>query len=155
MLKTRIRNHRLAIGVVLCLGVAGLIVFWLAKASATSNRSLSIATKSTVPIVVPRNSSLAADQIDDVRGLAIAIKPRGFEPAAVELPAGRYYLIVQNRCGIRDLTFRLERENGEKLHEVNDKKLQWKKEFDLHPGTYILSIVEHPAWRSLITIRPQ
>jgi hypothetical protein len=100
----------------------------------------------------PGASGAAADK-SNVHGLVFAIRPTGFDPAQVELEKGTYLFIVQNRCGIRDLTFRLEREAGARLHEVHDQKLQWKKQFDLNPGTYILSVADHPEWRSVITVK--
>jgi hypothetical protein len=99
----------------------------------------------------PEANGAAADK-SNVHGLIFAIRPTGFDPPQIELVNGTYLFIVQNRCGIRDLTFRLEREAGAKLHEVHDQKLQWKKQFDLNPGTYVLSVADHPEWRSVITV---
>jgi len=96
----------------------------------------------------------AADT-SDVKGLVIAIRPTGFIPAQIDLTDGTYLFMVQNRCGIRDLTFRFDRDTGERLTEVHDQKLQWKKEFALYPGTYILSVVNHPQWRSVINVKPK
>jgi hypothetical protein len=89
----------------------------------------------------------------DVQGLVIALRPSGFSPSEIEIAEGRFLFIVQNRCGIRDLTFRLDREGGERLYEVHDRKLQWKKEFDLSPGTYVISVVDHPEWSCLIRVK--
>jgi hypothetical protein len=91
----------------------------------------------------------------DVKGLVIALLPTGFDPAEIEIPKGRYLFHVQNRCRVRDLAYRLEFESGEQVHEVHDKKMQWKKEIDLHPGTYVLSVVDHPDWRSTIRVKPR
>ena len=101
-----------------------------------------------VPVILQARSSEP-----DIRGLVIAIRPTGFIPAEIDLKEGRYLLIVQNRSGIRDLTFRLDRDTGEKLQETRDQKLQWKKTFDLHPGRYVLSVVDHPKWQSIITVK--
>ena len=92
----------------------------------------------------------AAD--DDTHGLVIAIRPSGFSPDQIEVTQGRYIVIVQNRSGIRDLTFRLERENGDRLHEVRPQELRWKKTFDLSPGRYLLSVVARPSWRCVLTV---
>ncbi|SRR5258706_7976738 len=100
----------------------------------------------------PGANGAAADNAN-VHGLVFAIRPTGFDPAQVELEKGTYLFIVQNRCGIRDLTFRLDREAGARLHEVRDQRLQWKKQFDLNPGTYVLSVADHPEWRSVITVK--
>ena len=107
---------------------------------------------------VRRNrAAIAALSVDfdrtNVEGVVFAVRPTGFNPPEVNLAKGRYLFIVQNRSGIRDLTFQLDREAGERLHEVHDQKLQWKKIFDLNPGTYMLTVAGHPEWRSVITVR--
>jgi len=89
----------------------------------------------------------------DVQGLIVALRSNGFSPAAIVVADGRYLFIVQTRVRLRDLTYQLDREGGVKLHEVNDQKLQWKKEFDLQAGTYVLSVVDHPKWHCVITVK--
>ncbi len=93
-----------------------------------------------------------APDAKETRGLVIAVRPAGFVPPEIDLTDGRYVLIVQNQCGIRDLTFRLDREAGERLHEVHTTQARWKAAFDLHPGTYVLSVVDHPNWQCLIRV---
>jgi hypothetical protein len=136
-----------------CTGVVIILVAALGGLSAKSvgSKSGSRAAQSAPDSSALESSPIQADE-QDTQGLVIAIRPIGFTPAQLDLVAGSYLFIVQNRCGIRDLTFRLVRDTGEKLHEVHDQKPQWKKQFDLHPGTYILSVVEHPEWRSVITV---
>lgn len=107
-----------------------------------------VAPVSSAPVTLPEQSTE-----QDVQGLVIALRPNGFSPAEIEVTDGRYLFIVQNRVGVRDISFQLDREGGGKLHEVHDQKLQWKKEFDLHPGTYVLSVVDHPKWRCVITVK--
>lgn len=108
---------------------------------------------SDVKAVAKRPIALQEQAQNDVQGLIIALRPNGFSPAEIEVADGRYLFFVQTRVRVRDINFQLDREGGEKLHEVHDEKLQWKKEFDLHPGTYVLSVVNHPKWRCLITVK--
>ena len=89
----------------------------------------------------------------EVQALIIALRPIGFSPAQFELAEGRYLFIVQTRVRDRDVSFQLDREGGERLKEVQGQKLQWKQEFDLHPGTYVLSVVDHPKWRCVIIVK--
>lgn len=89
----------------------------------------------------------------DVQGLIIALRANGFSPAEIAVPDGHYLFIVQTRVRLRDLSYRLDRDGGEKLHEVQDQKPQWKKEFDLQAGTYVLSVADHPKWRCVITVK--
>lgn len=122
------------------------------SAQANTNRSRSQAHGVESAVTIPvRLQGQSTGQ--DTKGLVIALRPFGFTPTEIELTDGHYLFIVQNRCGIRDLTFELFRDTGEKLLEVNDRKPQWKKDFDLHPGTYVLSVVDHPTWRCVITVK--
>jgi hypothetical protein len=98
--------------------------------------------------------SATAVDTSNVEGLVFSIQPFGIEPGEVNVAQRSYLLIVQNRSGIRDLTFRVETEAGSKLYEIRNQKLQWKKIFDLNPGRYVLTVVEHPEWRTVITVRP-
>jgi hypothetical protein len=132
---------------------------WLATASAAIVATVVTivcfaAARSSAKRGVAVNPSVTAAERADVEGIVFAVQPTGFDPPDVSLAKGSYLFIVQNRSGIRDLTFQLDREAGGKLHEVHDQKLQWKKIFDLNPGSYVLTVVEHPEWRSVITVRP-
>ncbi len=99
----------------------------------------------TAPVLLPEQSG---------EGLVIAIRPDGFVPSNIELTKGRYIFIVQNHSGIRDLTFRLDRDTGERIYEVRSQKPRWKNAFDLQPGSYVLSIVDHPKWLCTIRVKP-
>jgi hypothetical protein len=90
----------------------------------------------------------------ELQGLVIAISPNGFAPSEIEITDGAYVLVVQNRSGLRDLTFQFDRQGGERLHQVRAQKSKWSKEFDLHPGTYVLSVVDHPEWQCLVKVKP-
>jgi hypothetical protein len=108
--------------------------------------STTIAPVAKSPIFLPDQSGE-----QDTQGLVIAIRPDGFVPSNIELTKGRYIFIVQNHSGIRDLTFRLDRDTGERIHELRSQKPKWKNAFDLQPGGYVLSVVDHSKW--LCTIR--
>ncbi len=118
---------------------------------ATASREASVGAPASGVVTQPLPSQ---SQNQDVHGLVIAIHPTGFTPPEMEVAAGRYLFIVQNRSGIDDLAFRFDRQNADKLHEVRDHRLQWKKQFDLHPGTYVLSVVDHPEWTCVVTVKP-
>ena len=98
-------------------------------------------------------STRLATAVDVKGGLIIAVYPTGFRPPELDVVAGRYLVVVQNRSGIRDLTYRLDTMTGLKLQEITSQKLQWKTEFDLLPGTYVLSVGDHPTWRSVIRVK--
>lgn len=80
------------------------------------------------------------------KGLFLRMTATGMEPAEVTLTAGQYYLLVQNASGRDQFTVRVERENGERLHNVNVERYQrkWKQVLNLSPGRYIISEPDHP-----------
>jgi hypothetical protein len=84
----------------------------------------------------------------------VTIRPTGFDPAEVTLPRGRFMLAVDNRTGLNELTFRLDREGGGRLHEVRmtREQLAWRKVIDPPPGGYVLTEINHPGWVCRISI---
>jgi hypothetical protein len=82
------------------------------------------------------------------------IRPRGFEPRQVTLPAGAYLVVVRNRTGLDQFALRLERESGETLYDVQVPrgKRDWKQFLLLIPGSYILKETNNPAWICRITV---
>jgi hypothetical protein len=97
--------------------------------------------------------TVADDDEDDVQVLVLTLRPTGFEPSEAALTKGKHLLVVQNRTGLESFTLRLDRENGGKLHEVRlSRKLDWRQQFDLMPGSYVLTEAEHPDWTCRITV---
>lgn len=89
--------------------------------------------------------------------LPIALRTNGFAPAEIERPAGDFFISVTNLTGSPDLVFRLDRENGERLHsaKVPKEKPTWRQSVRLTPGTYLLTVRDHPEWSCRITITAQ
>ena len=83
----------------------------------------------------------------------ITVTRRGFEPALITRPVGRFILMVDKRSGA-DLNFRLSREPGQPLTEIasSRQELDWNDVLDLRPGTYVLTEQNHPEWTCSIKI---
>ncbi|MGH9753596.1 MAG: hypothetical protein ACREA2_12505 [Blastocatellia bacterium] len=86
----------------------------------------------------------------------MTLRPYGFEPKQMTCPKKTFYLVVENRSGIKDITLRLDRVGGDRLHEAPVKKRNqtWIEKCDLPPGSYRLNVAEHPDWICDITITP-
>jgi hypothetical protein len=84
----------------------------------------------------------------------ITITPRGFEPAEITRPTGRFILMVDNHSELAEVTFRLDQEGGARLYEVAmpQEQAEWSEVIDLQPGTYLLTEAQHADWLSRITI---
>jgi hypothetical protein len=88
------------------------------------------------------------------KALWLTLKPTGFEPAKIMLPASQYFLLVQNATGLDRFGLTIEREDGERLEEVRLEPFsrKWKKAITFQPGRYIISEIDHPEWQCVVLI---
>lgn len=93
----------------------------------------------------------------NVTVLPFALRTNGFAPNEITHPAGDFFISVTNLTGLPDISFRLDRENGERLHhaKVAKGKRSWRQHVRLTPGEYVLSVTDLPEWNCRITITPQ
>jgi hypothetical protein len=92
-------------------------------------------------------------ETDDVpQVVSLQVTPSGFEPRETIAPRGKFFILLQNRTGQRDLNFWLARENDARLAESEPQKRDWMAKVQLGPGTYIISETSHPEWKSFIRV---
>jgi|SRR5678815_43200 len=105
----------------------------------------------------PAASSIATQQKSNLIALPFALRMNGFLPEEITRPAGEYLLSVTDLTNLPDLTFSLNRENGEQVHKakVPKEKRSWRQHIRLTPGDYVLTVVDHPEWTCRITITAQ
>lgn len=86
----------------------------------------------------------------------VSVGPDGFRPTSLTRPAGRFLLGINNRSGLKELTFRLTREDGMLMQEarVNPKQPNWRSLVNLPVGTYQLTEISHADWACTIVITP-
>lgn len=86
--------------------------------------------------------------------LPVMLRAGGFVPGEISRPAGEYVLSVNDQSGTQGLRLRLERENGERMHEarVSRSKPFWRQLLRLTPGTYLITEANHPEWVCRITV---
>ena len=84
----------------------------------------------------------------------ITVTPQGFEPAEVTRPHEPFILALHNNSGAPTLSLRLDRVQGERVHEMRLRlgERRSHQRLNLPPGDYILSETDHPGWRCLIRI---
>lgn len=89
-----------------------------------------------------------------VQAEVITITPRGFEPLEITRPAGKFLLVVESQVDLPELTLRLDREQGERLHEVllKRERPEWSQVLDLPAGTYLMTEANHPDWACRLTV---
>jgi hypothetical protein len=88
---------------------------------------------------------------------SILLQGNGFEPNEITRRHGRFMLAISNRSGSNELSLRLDRLNGNRLHEARMAKgrIRWNQAFNLPPGDYVLSEQNHPEWVCRITLTSQ
>ena len=88
----------------------------------------------------------------------LTLRPSGFEPASLTRTQGEFILAVYNHVGVEEIGFVLTHETGRKEREVRlprGKQKKWAEALDLPPGSYALSVADHPEWSCDITITPR
>jgi hypothetical protein len=89
-----------------------------------------------------------------IGGESVTLTPRGFEPAEITRPQGRFVLNINNRSGFHEPTFVLTDEAGNKLREVQftKGKPSSRELLNLPPGRYRLSELSNADWVCQIAI---
>jgi hypothetical protein len=147
------RSHRLTISAALLL--CTLTVTALCFVRGRTNGLL--VSEFDRPISVVAN--VLQDQVlNDVNEAEVlTIRPTGFEPAAITRPPGEFLLVINNRSGLEEVNWSLDRETGGNVREVkiSGGKLRSGNFQDLPPGRYVLTEANHPGWICRITITSQ
>jgi hypothetical protein len=86
----------------------------------------------------------------------ITITPGGFNATEITSPPIPFFLLIENRSGLSELSLRLDRLAGNRLRQVSVGREQpdWSDLLDLTPGSYVLSEANHSDWNCRITITP-
>ena len=155
--KRVLRWPALAVGVVLVTAIAFV-------SARTRTSSGNVKPDAAGRVAVPeasthRVANVAAQENGTPRLQAqlITLRPFGFEPKQITRSEGRFLLMVDNRSGLREMSLRLDRVAGNRLHEVRvpRERLDWREFFELTPGRYTLTEANHPDWVCDITITPR
>jgi hypothetical protein len=114
------------------------------------NPSLVVASASSPP----QNTKGQKQQVESVM---ITLRTFGFEPNEITRKAGPVFFFVNNVSGFRQVNFRLDREAGARLKDVQLPmgKFRWQEVVNLTPGAYLLRVDENPQWVCRITITPR
>lgn len=91
-----------------------------------------------------------------IQVVLLALRPEGFEPAEMQLPAGEYLFVVKNRTGLDEVNVRLIKANIHSLlaARVGSGGKDVKQRLHLAQGTYRLTETDHPDWTCTIVVEP-
>jgi hypothetical protein len=87
--------------------------------------------------------------------LVIAVRPYGFEPAALGHTAGKVLVFVDNRSGSPQVTMHLKDSSGLVVHDfpLSSGRHHWQELVTLTPGKYTLVEDGHNNWVCTMTIK--
>ena len=102
-------------------------------------------------------SFAAAPTKTPVRVLTLVLRPSGFAPPQLSVPAGYVHLVILNRTGINQISYSLDDDKGAHVNSLTlaQKKKDWTDFVKLTPGKLILSVPSVPRLRCSITVTPQ
>jgi len=138
--------------------LTSLVVTGLMALSAVVFAAATVSNWAWFPKTTQAERQLAATPtLPRLEAELITLTPRGFEPSQITRPQGQFLLAVDNRSGLYEVTFRLDRETGNRLHEMSlpTGMLKWRNLVNLPPGNYLLTEARDPQKSCRITITPR
>lgn len=104
---------------------------------------------------ISRGESHFANPLPDKRGLLLRLGRGGFEPAALTIRPGEYFIVVLNASHLRSMSITFQREGGELMgwDSLSRESTRWSFKTQLSPGSYIVTSSVRPEWVCRITVR--
>lgn len=86
----------------------------------------------------------------------LILTPNGFIPDAITRSTGSFLLVVENRCGLDQITLQLNSAAKTNLRTTESfiQRPESQDVFDLSPGVYVYTEAKNPQWTCTITITP-
>lgn len=111
--------------------------------------------RGAVRAFLPGTASARGDG-DVFRGVVnVYCTPRGFEDEEIDLPAGRYVLVVRNASGIEDLSFSIGASGTSPLAAGTARAgTSFDTTVTLEPGTLTITEASHSHWQCQINVEP-
>jgi len=92
---------------------------------------------------------------DPIEELSLTLTSSGFTPAELKPHGKKFLLSLDNRTDVQELTLRMARNGGAQIREIRvpgGSGGDWSELFELQPGNYTFSEVNHPNWTCKIVI---
>ena len=86
----------------------------------------------------------------------LVLRPWGFEPSELKLPAGKADIIVLNRTGHREVNLQFTRDGAARLLDVPvpAKRAVWRGTLDITEGSYTISVANRPGLVCRVIVSP-
>ena len=141
----RFPNRRLWIVVPVLCAVAAVLVVVVAASRPTGESTW-------------KQSDLALGQPavykDPIVEVSLILNASGFASREVRPQSKKFLLSLDNRTDAKELTLRMARNDGVQIREIKvpGGRGDWSELFELQPGTYTFSEVNHPDWSCAIVV---
>jgi hypothetical protein len=124
------------------------------KAPARDSSPIKPAMVAETPSQPPRVTQQAPVKAKLTDSVLVTIFPGGFNRTQITSPAIPFFLLIENRSGLSEVSLRLDRVAGSRLRTaaVEREQPNWADLLDLSPGEYVLSEANHPDWICHITV---
>lgn len=145
--------HRSAVFAVIILAMFAVHRFAAAK-SGTSPR-IERVTEAAAAVPAPTSEvNTPVLQGEVMPSELLTIRPHGFEPAQITRKAGQFFLAIENRSQVEELSLGFDRVGGQRFQEVRVQRGRpdMSSTVGLPPGDYNLTEASHPGWTCRITI---
>ena len=92
---------------------------------------------------------------DPIEEVSLMLTSSGFAPSEHRPHGKKFLLSLDNRTDVKELTLRIARDDGVQIREIRvpGGGGDWSELFDLAPGDYTLTEVNHPNWLCRIKIK--
>ena len=160
----RITNKRLSGS--LAIAVAVLVTIGVVVSARATSRMRAIRRAAPPASETAAASSTQVDTVQSSPGThpiaqmeseLLTLTPHGFEPREIRRPAGRFFLMIENRSGLPVTQPTLALQAGATIRalRISREEANWSEVMNLSPGLYLLTEPNHPGWLCQITITAQ
>ena len=143
-----------------------LIAAWTSSAIASRARRNNPLERAIDPSSEPAVSVLATKPASSgkpvrpqppqvTESVLLTITPRGFDLTEITVAQGPFFLLVENRSGVPEMSLRINQAAGllVKVADVGRELADWADLLDLPPGSYVLSETGHPGKVCSLTVK--
>ena len=148
---TNITRRRRWLGIVLfgiTIVLFGIAIYALVITSTKTARFNRLRQQSDPTTVRKSVQPAPADEV------SLSLGPNGFSAKEIRAHRRRFLLSLDNRTEVKELVLRLSDKDGKQLRElrVPGGGGDWGEMFDLQPGSYTFSEVNHTDWWCKIVV---
>ncbi len=136
--------------------VASRLHPWHRWGSDVSGRD-SLIPASPNPSEIGKSIAQGPPQAKLTESVLLTITPRGFDLKEITVPAVPFFLLVENRSGLSEMSLSLQRETGNLVRaaRVQREDLDWAELLDLTPGRYVITEASHPEQVCRLMVTPR